>query len=423
MKICIAMHPCMDIGGIIDHTEFLTAGLTTLGHQVHICELRWNNKQLSDQHKEGPWDKMFTGIDVAQGKGWNFKKENLLSYKGPMKPRAIAFLNQFDMVIWTVPVPGKGKNTVRNMDWPDLFDLDPHVKQVAFVHDGNVRRGGVHLLAADDRLDAIACVHHAALGGASIFETPRALILNPQLEPMRDVHKWDYKQPGFVNMQTFKGWKHVPELIEAIAYLPPKQDSFEFREVAGKGIEYRYLTSKDKPKEAYFHADGTGFWAGALANGMTHHDYWNKATVETYLKEARILVDPSWSKAYSKLGGHYNRVGVDAMIRGCVVVARQMGMGSDLFKPGQHYVEIPEEASPYEYAETIRWAWNMSESEADRYRAECCRVLPRFDMVRVAQDLIDLAHGNHPEMLKGEHDPFYMNKAEDLCFNHFGVMI
>jgi len=248
------------------------------------------------------------------------------------------------------------------------------------------------------------------------------MIVNPQLDPIRPYAKWKQKSPGFVNMQTFKAWKHVHELVEAIRYMPPKEAD-ELREIAGLGIEYRYMTSEDKCKDAYFHADGEKFWDAALENDMTHHDYWDKDQVDNFLNEARVLVDPSWSKNYSKIGGHFNRVAVDAMMRGCVVVARQKGMGSELFQSGEHYIAIPEDAGAQEYADLVLYAGGIADKTAQRMIDANRELLPMFDRKTVAQRVIDLAHGNiEVEAVQGTAGEAMIAKVENYLFDHFGVL-
>ena len=436
MKICIAFHSCMDLGGIINHTEQLIGGLQDLGHTVHLKELVYNAK-VFDVRKEGNFEVGPSGIPFSQGKGWNFKLRDRIAYKTTAGLKsAQQILNSYDMVIWTVPVVPKNKHHLGNHLWPELYDLSPSVKQVAFIHDGNARSNSLHLQHVAHHLSGLACVHECALNGADFLPIPRALVLNPQENPVREVQHWSNKRAGFVNMQTFKAWKHVHELVEAIAYMPTRHPE-ELREIAGKGIEYQYMTSEDKCKPEYFHENfaeeaghafvddpwfsGMKIWEAALQNDMTHHDYWNTQEVDEMLTSARVLVDPSWSNKYSKIGGHWNRVVVDAMIRGCVPVAQKLGMGKSLFVAGQHYVDLDAARDAQDYADIVLGAGNMNTMEAQHYRDYALELLPLFDRKNVAQKLIDLAFGNI-ETEVGTEDPILKSKYEDLMFNHYGVL-
>lgn len=417
MKILIALHQCMDLGGIINHTEDLIGGLQHLGHTVHLRELVWGNS-VGDQRKDGNFIIGPSGIPHDQGKGWNFQRRQRITYRGPHVVSARQRLEQYDLIIWTVPVPPKNKNNLGNYDWPKLYDLPKEVKQIAFIHDGNAKRGNIHILRVAEFLSGIACVHPCAMGGADFIPVPRSMIFNPQDLSISYFNHWTEKSPGFVNMQTFKAWKHAHELIGAIRYMPPKE-ALELREVAGRGIEYQYLTSEDKCKDAYFHEDGERFWEAALSNGMEYHSYWDINQRNDFLDEARVLVDPSWSKSYSKIGGHFNRVAVEAMMHGCVVVAREMGMGNEVFKPGEHYIAIPQDADLQTYADIVLAAGNMQTVEAAHFRDNCLDLLPKFDRNYVAQQVIDLAMGDLDTTI-GEPSKAQNEKASDLMFDYFG---
>jgi len=426
MKICVAFHACMDLGGIINHTEQLIGGLQELGHSVTLFEMVYADR-AGQQNKTGNFEYGPSGIPYDQGKGWNFPANNRLAYKtnaGLVGAKQI--LNDYDMVIWTVPVVPKNKNHLGNNKWPELYDLNEDVKQIAFIHDGNCKSGAPHLYHIADKLSGLACVHACALNGAAHIPVPRALVVNPQYRPIRTIMDWDDKNDGFVNMQTFKAWKHVHELVEAIAYMPPKAIG-ELREVAGRGIEYQYMTSEDKCKPQYFHSsesrfEGRKFFDVAIDNGMKYHDYWSNDEVDDWLEMSRLLVDPSWSAKYSKVGGHWNRVAVDAMIRGAIPVAQRRGMGDELFKAGVHYVDLGEARDAQDYADIIIGASNMPDVEATEYRDNAHDILGMFDRKVVAQHVIDLANGN-AETQVGEVDPNVWNKYEDLMFEQYGVLV
>lgn len=410
----------MDLGGIINHTEQLIGGLKDLGHTVDLKELI-NSQNSNDNRKDALFEKLESGIQVHQGKGWNFSGRDRLAYgtwRGVQNAKQI--LSEYDLVIWTVPVPSRNRQNIGNMFWPDLYDLPLSTKQIAFIHDGNAKQGYPWLLHIQDKLVGVACVHHCALASSDHLTVPRKLILNPQLMPIRSILDWDQKEHGFVNMQTFKAWKHVHELVDAIRFMKPKEAG-ELREVAGKGIEYQYMTSVDKCKPQYLTEDGQRIWDLALANGMTHHDYWNTTRVDEMLNLARVHVDPSWSRKYSQFGGHYNRVSVDAMIRGCVSVAHRLGMGEDMFQPGYHYIDVSKARDSQDYAQIVQDASNLDIVSANHFRENCRDLLGLFDRRFVAAQVISLATEEAEGTFIGSHDLHVQSKAEDVLLNHFGI--
>jgi glycosyltransferase involved in cell wall biosynthesis len=388
MKIAVLFYwPVLQPGGLINHTEQLIGGFKDLGHEVRLINLVWK-RHVQDMHKTGNFHTGPSGIRHDQWKGWEFKAGDRIAYRDNVAS-AKELLSQFDLLVWTTPVPVRGVWTEGNKEWPQLYDLP--ARQVAVIHDGNVRTMTSHISHIQDRLDAIACVHPCALNSASWLRTPRALVLNPQHLPVRDVTPWLHKAPGFISLQTFKAWKRVHDLVEAVAYMPPRTPG-ELRDIAGKGIEWRYLTSPDKCP--YHHPDGRRFWDAAIANGMHHHRTWTPPQVSGMLDRVRVLVDPSRSTRHLKHGGHFNRVLVEAMIHGAVPIAHRDAVGVEMFKAGTHYVPLPRPGSgPQAYADAILDTGHMPEVTAGRYREAQLEVLPLFDRQRIAQQYIDLAFG------------------------------
>ena len=111
------------------------------------------------------------------------------------------------------------------------------------------------------------------------------------------------------------------------------------------------MTSEDKCKKDYMLEDGSRIWDNALEAGMEYKGYVNTEDRDFLLQNNKLLVDPSWSKNYSELGCHFNRVMVEAMAHGCVPVCTDLAMkDSRLFKAGINYIEIPYDCSSGEYA-------------------------------------------------------------------------
>ncbi len=409
MKIAICLYPLMDLGGIVNHTEQLIGGFKDLGHSVDLLELSWKSKHPRANNKavDLTWEWGPSGIQHHQGKGWNFPARNRFGYKGTWRLNETKQkLEGYDLIIWSVPVPTKLAEHRGNNDWPKLYDLK-HPKQIAVVHDGNCASACPHILHIAGHLSGLACVHPCAYNGADIFPVKRQMILNPQ-DLSNDYCSWDDKAAGFISLQTFKAWKHVHELIEAIAYMPVKKDQ-EFRWVVGEGIEYRYMVSEEKCKPQYYHShtmDGEGlgpwfssmkFWDAAIDNDMQRPDkgWWSAKVATAMLQQARVLVDPSWSNKYSKVGGHPNRVVVDAIRCGAIPVARPLGMGDEIFQAGIHYIPIPTGVGPQEYADIVLGVSNTPKVMVANYQEAGRDKLQLFERGKIASMFISLAEGDH----------------------------
>ncbi len=435
MKIAICLFPIMDLGGIVNHTEQLIGGFKDLGHTVDLLELSWKNKHPRANNKavDETWQWGPSGIQHHQGKGWNFPAKNRFGYRGQWRRNETrSKLESYDLVIWSVPVPTKLAEHRGNDDWPQLYELKKP-KQIAVIHDGNCVSGCPHILKIVHRLTGLACVHPCAYNGADVFPIGRQMILNPQ--DLSDAYHtpWDDRATGFISLQTFKAWKHVHELIEAIAFMPEVKDQ-EFRWVVGEGIEYRYMVSEEKCKPQYYHSgrdldpgdqeysfSGMKFWDAAMANGMQRPDkgWWSAEKATAMLKQSRVLVDPSWSNKYSMVGGHPNRVVVDAIRCGAIPVARPLGMGSEIFQANVHYVPIPHGVGPQEYGDIILNTGNMLKKKAVEYQEAGRDKLQLFERGKIASMYLSLAEGDHTKI--GVVSESLITKCDEVLENFFGV--
>ena len=412
MKILITMYGINSPGGIINHNENLIAGLKMCGHEVDFVELLWREKtkgkttKNTDNYETGASEMM-----VHQGKGWLFPKEKRIPYKGKQNiAKWKEFANKFDIIIWQIPVPTKQKDNVGNMDWVELYNLNDFVRQVAIIHDGNMRKSYPWISYISKHLNGLACVHPCGYHGAEVLDTPRALILNPQDTSKAVFNEertpWNKREKGFISLQTFKGWKHVDDLVRAIPHM--KQNTQKI--MAGGGIEHNYLTSKDKCKPNYFcnsESDpdisssnyGEKIWDLACQNNMTWLGYISQIEARKRMGSLRCLIDPSWSVAYAKIGDHFNRVVVDGIIEGLIPIARNFGISTneegigEVFKPNTNYIMVPHDATPKEFAETVEYTINLSEENAGFIHEQNRKLLQHFERERVASDYVSLAFG------------------------------
>lgn len=409
MKIAITMYDINNPGGIINHTEELARGFQAMGHTVDLLQLCWKDKVKEQKKKDRTgFSAGAFNIPVAQGHGWIFPASKRIPYKGKyLREQAQKRLNAYDLVIWTIPVPTQQAANEKNMDWLDLYKLS--APQILVIHDGNMLKAYPHITVAIEQAKGsafvgLACVHPCAYHGAAGLAVPRAMILNPQPPAPQTILPWAQRARGFLSCQTFKGWKRVHELIEAIAYLPDPVTAVSTRLVAGGGIEHNYLTSVDKCKPQYHHQAGSKwpgrkFWDVALENGMNFLGYISNQERDRILGETTCLIDPSWSKSYAKVGDHFNRVVVDAIRMGAVPLARPLGISTNLagegevFKAGEAYVAIPQDATPQQYADKIREACEMPDYVARAYQEAGQELFKHFDRNKIASQFLDLATG------------------------------
>ena len=390
MKFLMTLFQIQDYGGIINHAEYLAAGLKELGHEVDfqilvpktkVVERRTTPKDLDKYRKVG------TGYFFHQARGWyGLPKIPYLSeyHRKMFKQRC----SKYDAVLWHIPVPTLSKENKGVQDWLDLYDHDS--KNIAIIHDGNLPELYPHLNCVAEHFHAAVCVHESAVNSGDMLDIPRKLIVNPF--DLTGIDGWtDFeRRKGFAAIQVFKAWKRVDTLIRAIPHMQNKEEKF----VGGEGIEYRYMTSQDKCKPKYFDEHGDRIWDKALRYGMTHMGTVPGDVVYQTLREVKLQIDPSYSKKYSSFGAHFNRTTVEAMICGAVPMATDWGMTrSRLFAPGLNYIEIPAGCSPEHFAHLVDKGVT-DKNQWLRIKENNLKRVEIFDMRNVAQEYVDLVKNN-----------------------------
>ena len=417
MKILVTMYGINSPGGIINHNENLISGFKMQGHHVDFIELVWRTevKAKTTKSQDG-YEMRASDIPVHQGKGWLFPKKNRFPYKGDYNLRRWKqYVAEYDVIIWQIPVPTKQRDNEGNVDWLQLYDLPDRIKQIAVIHDGNMEKSYPWISQISHHLNGLACVHPCAYHGAAVLNVPRALIFNPQsLKDVDDKPSWSSRKDGFISMQTFKGWKHVDDLVRAIPHLSPNIEKL----MAGGGIEHNYMTSKDKCKENYFVNSekdpdisdlhhGRKIWDVALGHGMQWFGYLSEAVIREKLRTVKCVIDPSWSVAYAKVGDHFNRVVVDGIIEGTIPIARNYGISTneegigEVFKPYENYIMVSHDASPLEFAKVIEKTIYMDEGLVSDIQENNRQLLNHFEKERVGLQFLSLANG-HPTGFYGK---------------------
>lgn len=396
MRILLAHFQIQDWGGIINYTEYLARGIKAAGHEVD--SVMFKNKGVTGvpktkdrsgiqgweygeglglwMHQKSGWDGMYQlnyVTDVMDGENW---------------------AADYDLVIYIVPVPTCSKSTKEDDNWMKLFE-NCGARQIAIIHDGNMQKLYPHILKVSDRLDGVVCVHDASFHSCSVLPVRRTFIPNPhEFDNFAEFTGISDREDGFVSLQTFKRWKRVDDLIRAI----PHMDEFHDKVICGGGIEYHYMTSETKCKAEYHDEFGNRIWDNALEAGMEFKGYVTTVQRDEMLSKYKLLIDPSWSLKYSELGAHFNRVMVEAMSLGCVPVCTDLGMKNSLiFEANKHYIEVPYNSTPQEYAAIIDNAI-ANEALLSQIQANNFILMEAFDKEIIAEGIVEFAFSDEGEV-------------------------
>jgi hypothetical protein len=433
MRILIAFYSLNNLGGIINSHECLVAGFQALGHSVENRLLVWTREVNSHARRDRRLqpETGASGVPFDQQLGWQWPASMKVPYQGAANlKRWKKFASRFDLIIWQIPVPTMARENERNVDWTSLYDV--HVPQIVVVHDGNMWDCYPWIYAIKDKLTGAIGVHPCAYHSLAWLPVPRAMALSPQVNIAGRVKAADAhsERSGWCSFQTFKGWKRVDELVRAV----PHMANTERKILGGGGLHYHYMTSKDKLKPEYIadrirdpdlpHAHvGERIWNLALKGGMEYAGYVHNDDRDHHLRAARFLIDPSWSKKCANIGDHFNRTTVEAIISGCVPIARNLGVATneagngEFFKAGDNYLMIPSDAKPKEFADSVDAFVAMNESDRRAILEEGRRLLPLFDYRRTAQTFIDLANGKPAGIYakKDDRGRYYAPLARDAA--------
>ena len=387
MEIAIVLYEINNPGGIINHTEVLAKGFKELGHSVELKMITTvkNKKEFEEGSLDNSFVKGEFGLWYNQYKGWNITKNENLYFKDVDKIKET--LSKFDLIIWSVPVIPKSKGFSDFTEWQEYYDIP--VKQLAIVHDGNLQKLNSHFLDIQDKITGVACVHSCAYETGSVLKVPRALILNPQIIKTIEDPDWDKKEKGFLSPQTFKAWKRVEDTIKSIPFM----DKDIFKGVAGEGIELCYLKTENKDKmKPHYLVDGVPIWKTALENGLEYLGVITNTQRDEYLRKYRTLIDSSESDYYNSFGGHFNRTVIEAMIQGCIPLARELGV---LFKENDNFIKLPphKNLNPKEFAEVVNYTNNLDKNTATKIQENNFKLIKMFDYIKIAEDFLKLAEG------------------------------
>lgn len=437
MKIMMVMHTFNNFGGIINHCEHLMAGLKELGHEVTFAYLKGTKTvrpvEIPSTLKEGYEIGVGSGYPVHQGDGWIAPYYSYL-----VKDSINQFVddaNKHDIVIWQSIFGFKNKDTEKYLDWLPMIEK-VKTKQVAIIHDANLKKLYPWIQKFEQHFAGLACVHPAAYDSADFMNVPRALILNPQdIAGVPETPPFANRENKILSIQTFKRWKRVDDLIRAVPYMPNVKTL-----VGGYGIEAAYMMSKDKCKEEYYctkeyDPDATEdrlnkrIWENAEVGNFEYLGFISGKKRDEILATSKFLVDPSWSNTF---GEHFNRVVIDAMRIGAVPIAINYGVSNNeegmgvVLKAGINYCMIKKGSTPKQYGEKIQEFCDMSENDYRQIQLNNYELIKQFDRKVIAQHYIDLADQKPTGYLnelktKSNHDTVVIKNANKMFEEHFEV--
>jgi len=418
MKIMVAMHVFNNFGGILNHNEQLIAGLKDLGHDVTFAYLKTTTKpnysvdtsMRSDAHADGYELGEGTGLPLHQGNGYVSPYYSIKDKDSIAK--FVKEANKHDILIWQSIFGFKQSATEKDKSWLPMIE-DVTAKQIAVIHDGNLKKLYSWIHRVTPHLAGLACVHPAAMKQADFMPVPRNMILNPQDVSEVEPVPFTDRVNKLLAPQTFKRWKRVDDLVAAVPYIEGRVY------IAGDGMERAYMASEEKCKPEYYCTKeldpdatedrlGKRIWQNALdTKKMAYLGFITGADRDKILNTSKFLLDPSWSLTY---GEHFNRSIVDAMRVGCVPIARNYGISDNpmgcgtLFLPGKNYFMIPHDVTPKQFGGFVNQYFNVSEEMYLDIVDANKEVIKNFDRRKIAQQFINLA--------LGKKDSGYYDKAE-----------
>jgi hypothetical protein len=393
MKILFTLFEIQDFGGIAADLVWKKKGLEEAGHKVDIVYLRHSDRpnyvrRIVGAGRQGNYD-IGGGITVNTLSG--FYGVPVLGYASPKLMRKWwRFADQYDIVIHEIPGPNPAKTGFIDTKgyWRQLYDIE--TPQIISAHDAHFRDMYPHLIEVADKVRGISCTNPAGYVALEWFPAPRAFIGAPH--PMLKWNKlpsWDDRGQTAVCAHVWKAWKHMDQAVRSARYLEDTQLI-----MAGDGIERRYMTSVDKCKPKY-----EGIWTRAEKAGMQYKGMLTPTQLSKVYRDARVMVDCSWSAKFQKLNNHFNRSIIEGYNHGCVPICVDINMAEPnmqvkLFRNGRTHFEIAHDATPKQLAALIDEVANLPAAEADAIVKRGRRILAEhFDYRVTSLEYIKLAKG------------------------------
>lgn len=396
-KILICLYKINNYGGITTYVEELKRGFDQIGVSCDLVLLATTDrKPYVKRHSKRPGnsESSFKGMTCNSDTGWGGVQ--VMSYANKDRISEFhAYAKNYDLIYWCIPVPSWSE-LPSVPEWRLLYQMK--TPQIAAIHDGNFRYLYPHLNAVAKHLKGVACVHGAAYESAKLFNGNAAFIPNPH-PLLKLTTEWDAKRKITFSAHMWKGWKHMELAVKAAPHL--KRSKLI---LGGDGIERRYMTSPTKCPPKY-----TGIWDAAMkSKNAKYVDMLSAPEMREYYSKVRVMLDPSFSKNYNKMGSHFNRSIFEAYNSGVIPVCCKENMNlPGIFKAGLSHLEISAKSTPEQIAAVLDKANNLTAQEADKIVTYGRNLIKKhFRAKNVASDLIKLAQGKGcgltGELRKGE---------------------
>lgn len=400
MKIIIADFQIAKYGGIVEYVASMLKAFRDLGCEVDVAQMTpssttqsaYNKKIVSfetgEHQKKIKFNSQAGGYERDEVTG--YWRNNYYGFFLPPSNRIGVYENgaverwknlvdSADIILWNFMPTRSSAWNKKDIDfnfWWKFFDLPSRIKQVFLVHDAYFNVRASNISALKDKILFLGCAHLAAYQCCSEIGIPRTLLLNPRYiergakMPIRVYQK---RKTDFFAAHMFKSMKHMEELIAAVPYMKHGVT------IAGTGIEYNYMTSKEKTKPCYMCSckrdpdlpkslDGKiSLWNRAEKYGMKYMGQMSGNDVISTLKNTKFAVDPSWSEHYANYcRTHVNGFIIEAMLNGAYPVLRDYGGLAkndykNLYDPlfeNIRAIIIPWNATPKQFGDTLRKAAN-----------------------------------------------------------------
>lgn len=384
MKILFCIYHIMDYGGITSSTEELNLGFRELGHHCDLVILKETDRDpYLKKHStmKGGEKSSFENATVNAECGWG--GVYVWSYANEKRTRAFRKMaSKYDLILWSTPVPSWSRLHLVE-DWTDLYKMK--VPQVAYIRDGNFRFLYPHLNAVSQYLSGVACVHEAAYESARMYNGPHSLIPNP-FPPARQPRPWDEKFNVTVCAHMWKAWKHMDVGVRAAPFLEESRILF-----GGNGIERKYMMSKEKCRPRYM-----GIWDAMLESGNAKYVHMIPRTKLLQLYDKyKVMLDPSYSVNYNKLGSHFNRSVFEAYNSGMIPVVMESNMQFEpFFEEGKTHIGLDMDMSPEDVAKVLDEVNTFSSRDANRIVSRGRKLLDKYFRRTIsAQNILNLAKG------------------------------